>query len=53
MRFHSEMDVTTHFRRLLGEATDRHFKSLKGSGWATDSVLSWESPTRSSVRVFA
>ncbi len=51
MRFHSEMDVTTHFRRLLEEATDEHFKSLKGSGWATDGVLSWESPTRSSVRV--
>ena len=51
MRFHSEMDVTTHFRRLLERLRTNTFKSLKGSGWATDGVLSWESPTRSSVRV--
>jgi hypothetical protein len=55
-KFMSEMDVTTHFRKVLEEATGENFVSLKskkgeGRAWETDGVLQWDSPNKTSVKL--
>ena len=54
--FSNEADVVHHFKSLLEDATGAHFQTLssnKGekSTWATDGVIEWDSPTKTSVRV--